>query len=99
MALEIDDDPESYGLDLIEEECAEVIQEVMKARRFGIDRRSPRGTTPRLRLERELGDIQAAIYYLIERGVVSATAIHRHREDKLAMLFTHVDDDGRRLAP
>lgn len=59
-------------MDILQEECAEVIQAVSKISRFGIDNSKP-GTeyTNREHLEEELGDMLAMIDILREMNVVS----------------------------
>jgi NTP pyrophosphatase (non-canonical NTP hydrolase) len=56
-------------LDILQEECAEVIQAVSKCRRFGIDNSHKDGLTQREQLVQELGDVTLMIellksYYL-----------------------------------
>lgn len=67
------------ALGILQEECAEVIVEVSKIRRFGMDNMHKDGTTHRTKLENELGDVLAMIDILLEQGVVNkerlATAI------------------------
>jgi len=63
-------------VDILQEECAEVIQMVSKCRRFGIDMTHFKdGGTNRERLAEEVGDVQCMINLLIERGVVSQEAV------------------------
>jgi len=59
-------------MDILQEECAEVIQAVSKVSRFGIDNYKPgKPKTNREHLEEELGDMLAMIDILREMGVVS----------------------------
>lgn len=59
-------------MDILQEECAEVIQAVSKCRRFGIDNYKPgKPKSNREHLEDELGDLLAMIDILIEDSVVS----------------------------
>jgi NTP pyrophosphatase (non-canonical NTP hydrolase) len=63
-------------MNILQEECAEVIQAVSKINRFGADNFKP--STPktnRAHLEEELGDMLAMIDILIEEGVVGHMAI------------------------
>ena len=58
-------------LDILQEECAEVIQAVSKIRRFGIDNFKPgKPKTNREHLEDEIGDVLAMIDILCSIGVV-----------------------------
>lgn len=51
-------------LDLLQEECAEVIQAVSKCRRFGIDNKHKSGKTHREELVQEIGDVALLIELL-----------------------------------
>ena len=58
-------------LDILQEECAEVIQAVSKIRRFGIEGKHPNHDyNNREHLEEEVGDMLAMIDILVEQGVV-----------------------------
>jgi NTP pyrophosphatase (non-canonical NTP hydrolase) len=60
-------------MDILQEECAEVIQAVSKISRFGIDNFKPgKPKTNREHLEEELGDMLAMIDILIVKGIVSS---------------------------
>lgn len=64
-------------LDILQEECGEVIVEVSKCRRFGLD--SPHYKTGELHsamLEKEIGDVLAMVDILKEHGIIN--------EDRLA---------------
>lgn len=60
------------AMDILQEECAEVIQAVSKINRFGLDNAKP-GTiySNREHLEEELGDMLAMIDILKEMDIVS----------------------------
>lgn len=63
-------------MNILSEECAEVIQAVSKINRFGIDNKKPgKPKTNREHLEEELGDLMAMIDILQEMDVVSYTNI------------------------
>jgi NTP pyrophosphatase (non-canonical NTP hydrolase) len=58
-------------MDILQEECAEVIQAVSKISRFGIDNLKPgKPKTNREHLEEELGDLLAMIDILCGMGAV-----------------------------
>lgn len=60
------------ALDILQEECAEVIVEVSKCRRFGLDSvHYKTGIKHRLMLEQEVGDVMALIEILVDRGLLS----------------------------
>lgn len=94
-------DLEQYALGLLVEEAGEVFQLAGNSLRFGID--SPRNddSTARELLPAELGDLMAAIYYLMDRGVVDRTALMKAFGEKTAKLNNPdaTDNLGRRLAP
>ena len=58
-------------MDILQEECAEVIQAVSKISRFGLDNYKPgKPKTNREHLEEELGDMLAMICILEKMGVI-----------------------------
>ena len=74
-------------LDILQEECAEVIVEVSKCRRFGVDSvHYKTGQSHRSMLEQELGDVLAMMRLLVESGVVSMDALEAAGERKLEKL-------------
>ena len=76
-------------MDILQEECAEVIQAVSKIRRFGIDNHKPgKPKTNREHLEEELGDLYAMIDILQELDIVSWNNIERAAEAKREKLKT-----------
>jgi len=76
-------------MDILQEECAEVIQAVSKVRRFGMDNAKPgKPKTNREHLEQELGDLYAMIDILQELDIVSWTNIERAAEAKREKLKT-----------
>jgi len=63
---------EKEVMDILQEECAEVIQAVSKVSRFGIDNYKPgKPLTNREHLEEELGDLLAMVDIMKELGIVS----------------------------
>ncbi len=63
---------EKEVMDILQEECAEVIQAVSKVSRFGIDNVKPgKPKTNREHLEEELGDLLAMVDIMLEQGIVS----------------------------
>ena len=70
-------------MDILQEECAEVIQAVSKISRFGLDNLKPgKAKTNREHLEEELGDLQAMVEILQELDIVSFTNIEKAAEAK-----------------
>lgn len=99
---------ERYACALIAEECGEVVQMCGKALRFGLNtphsvngKRVKDAPTCLHALEKELGDVIAAIDYAIRRGVVHEPSIRAAHDRKLAKLLSPQSKDflGRRLAP
>lgn len=74
-------------MDILQEECAEVIQAVSKIRRFGMDN-SKHGTdqTNRAHLEEELGDMLAMIDILMVNDIVSWGNLHQAKRAKIEKL-------------
>ena len=63
---------ENEIMDILQEECAEVIQAVSKVRRFGIDNYKPgKPKTNKEHLEEELGDLLAMVDIMLEQDIVS----------------------------
>lgn len=74
-------------MDILQEECAEVIQAVSKISRFGIDNYKPgKPKTNREHLEEELGDMLAMIDILKEKGVVSWDNMEVAKQAKIEKL-------------
>lgn len=76
------------ALDILQEECAEVIVEVSKCRRFGIDSVHYRtGELHRVMLEQEIGDVLALIDILVDQGVLDTDALDAAKESKRLKLM------------
>ena len=75
-------------MNILQEECAEVIQAVSKIQRFGFDSRWPVDSEldNRGRLEEELGDMMAMIHLLIRQGVIKEEALEKYAKAKLDKL-------------
>jgi NTP pyrophosphatase (non-canonical NTP hydrolase) len=78
---------EKEVMDILQEECAEVIQAVSKINRFGIDNYKPgKPKTNREHLEEELGDMLAMIDILKEMDVVSLSNMEVAKQAKIEKL-------------
>ena len=74
-------------MDILQEECAEVIQAVSKISRFGIYNFKPgKAKTNREHLEEELGDMIAMICILEKMGVVNQDALELATKAKIQKL-------------
>jgi NTP pyrophosphatase (non-canonical NTP hydrolase) len=63
-------------MDILQEECAEVIVEVSKCRRFGLDSvHYKTGLVHSKMLEAELGDVLAMVDILLDQGVLSRSGL------------------------
>ena len=63
-------------MNILSEECAEVIQAISKCHRFGMDNVKPgKPKTNREHLEEELGDLLAMVDILLEMDVVDGQAL------------------------
>jgi kynurenine formamidase len=71
------------ALGILQEECAEVIVEVSKIRRFGIDTLHYKEGIPHNKmLEREVGDVLAMIDILIEQNVLNILDLNKAKIEK-----------------
>jgi len=71
------------ALGILQEECAEVIVEVSKIRRFGIDSKHYKtGIEHRAMFEAEVGDVLAMVDILIEQGILTQEALDVAKENK-----------------
>jgi NTP pyrophosphatase (non-canonical NTP hydrolase) len=76
-------------MDILQEECAEVIQAVSKISRFGIDNFKPgKPKTNREHLEEELGDMLAMIDIMLEKNVISLENLEAAKKAKIEKLKT-----------
>jgi NTP pyrophosphatase (non-canonical NTP hydrolase) len=74
-------------LDILQEECAEVIQNISKCRRFGMENVYLKGSgTQREQLVKELGDVLAMIDLLQEHNVVSSQELDLAKRNKILKL-------------
>jgi hypothetical protein len=75
------------ALDILQEECAEVIQEVSKCRRFGLDSLHYKTNLKHsTMLEMEIGDVLALVDILVDRGILNADRLEeaaRAKQEKL----------------
>lgn len=65
-------------LDMLVEECAEVIKEVMKARRFGLDGnaewlKGEGNKPPRENIVQEVGDLMEVVEIMLTKGTAGLT--------------------------
>jgi len=78
---------EKEVLDILQEECAEVIQAVSKVSRFGIDNYKPgKPKTNREHMEEELGDLLAMVDIMLEQGIVSWRNLEVAKQAKIEKL-------------
>jgi len=71
------------ALGILQEECAEVIVEVSKCRRFGIDSVHYATLIKHSEmLENEIGDVLAMIDILLEQGVISQDKLDVAKQNK-----------------
>lgn len=68
---------------ITQEECAEVSQSVSKIFRFGWDSKHPKtGVNNREHLEEEIGDLLAMVDILVEKCIISDSAVNEARKAK-----------------
>jgi NTP pyrophosphatase (non-canonical NTP hydrolase) len=74
-------------LDILQEECAEVIVEVSKCRRFGLESQHYKtGQQHQEMLEQELGDVLAMMKLLMQEGIITEQGLEKAGEKKLEKL-------------
>jgi NTP pyrophosphatase (non-canonical NTP hydrolase) len=74
-------------MDILQEECAEVIQAVSKISRFGLDNLKPgKPKTNREHLEEEIGDLMAMVTILLDKGIVTRVNLDRAEAAKIEKL-------------
>ena len=79
---------EKEVMDILQEECAEVIQAVSKINRFGIDNLKPgKSKTNREHLEEELGDMLAMIDIMLELNLVDMNNLEIAKTAKVEKLM------------
>lgn len=68
---------------ITQEECAEVSQSVSKIFRFGWESKHPKtGVNNREHLEEEIGDLLAMVDILVEKCIISDSAVNSARKAK-----------------
>jgi NTP pyrophosphatase (non-canonical NTP hydrolase) len=78
---------EKEVMDILQEECAEVIQAVSKISRFGADNVKPgKPKTNREHLEEELGDMLAMIDIMLDLSVISLDKLEVAKKAKIEKL-------------
>jgi len=73
-------------LDILQEECGELIVSASKVRRFGLDNSYKDGGTQRQHLTQEAGDVMLMINLLVDNGIFSKEELEiaqQHKADKL----------------
>jgi len=74
-------------MNILSEECAEVIQAISKCNRFGLDNAKPgKPLTNAQHLEGEIGDLLAMVDLLQSMGVVTAEGMERAKQAKFEKL-------------
>jgi len=71
---------------ITQEECAEVIQEISKIFRFGIDNQHKDGMSHQEKLETEVGDLLCMVSLMTQHGLVRSekvTAAVENKQNKL----------------
>jgi NTP pyrophosphatase (non-canonical NTP hydrolase) len=71
---------------IAQEEAAEVIQEISKIYRFGIDDQHRDGMTHREKLQNEVGDLLCMIDLMVENRLIDPTAVEIARQAKVSKL-------------
>ena len=81
------DPVEKEVMDILQEECAEVVVAVSKISRFGFDNFKPgKPKTNREHLAEELGDLQAMIDLCVQFNLVGSEQVSIAADNKIAKL-------------
>lgn len=71
------------ALNLLQEECGEVIVEISKCKRFGFDSVHYKTNLPhRTMLEQEIGDVLVLVDFLIDKGLISTIGLEKAKSIK-----------------
>lgn len=74
-------------LDILQEECAEVIVEISKCRRFGLDSvHHKTGLQHKKMLEQEIADMLVLIDLLEQSGLIDRSSVEACKEEKIKKL-------------
>ena len=74
-------------MNILSEECAEVIQAVSKCHRFGLDNLKPgKPLTNAQHLEGEIGDVLAMVDLLKSKGIVTEAGLDNAKQAKIEKL-------------
>lgn len=74
-------------MNILSEECAEVVQAISKCHRFGMDNHKPgKPKTNREHLEDELGDVLAMIDIMLEHDIIDSNKIEVAKLNKFEKL-------------
>ena len=74
------------ALIILQEECAEVIQNISKIKRFGLDQAYEGQESNRIRFQKEVGDVLALVDYLIEHDILDHVSLLQCKIDKINKL-------------
>jgi NTP pyrophosphatase (non-canonical NTP hydrolase) len=90
------------ALDILQEECAEVIVEISKCRRFGLDSLHHKtGITHDKMLEQEVGDVLAMIDILVDRGIIDPIGLDmaKHKKTEKLKIWSDIFKDDTTTRP
>jgi NTP pyrophosphatase (non-canonical NTP hydrolase) len=73
-------------LDILQEECGELVVAASKVRRFGLDNSYKNGGTQREHLTQEAGDVILMIHLLVEQGVFTMDELQQASQRKAEKL-------------
>lgn len=80
-------DKEHEVMNILSEECAEVVVAVSKCHRFGMDNYKPgKPKTNREHLEEEIGDLLAMVDIMLEKGLVTIEHLEAAKIAKIEKL-------------
>ena len=80
------EDKNREALIILQEECGEVVQEVSKCFRFGIDNLNKDGVLHSTTLNMEVGDMLALVDILVEKGILNLDNLYEAKYNKIEKL-------------
>lgn len=87
MANDANKDKVAEALGILQEECAEVIVEISKCRRFGLDSKNYKTDLLHTEmLEIEVGDMLALVDILVEKGILNVDNLNKAKYNKIEKL-------------
>jgi NTP pyrophosphatase (non-canonical NTP hydrolase) len=88
--------PESYLLSTLGEECAEVVQAISKANRFGFESKFESNLTNAEKISYEIADLVAVYEMIVDLGIVPGLddRLIKEKKEKVIKLYKQFGNDS-----